>query len=242
MTTIMNQVTCSLCDIKITESQWNEHLISTEHLQNCKNKKGSIVARFFNIIFKTYHNRKDIYNLKDEDIHDFWELYFATKVPTEKFDMLCKDSINDSELETSLTSDLLYFINDYGYFEDDDDEASCLNSLDKVIRCRICFSDLHQSCLLEHIISKRHRDTENYFISKCMTYCERCHKEIKNDEWRQHLLSDSHLARNGEKYCDICEKKFRVTTNEGVSSPQLEINHYHSDIHNQNKQRSQFYR
>ena len=196
MTSIMNQVTCSLCDVKIDESQWKEHLISTEHLQVCKDNKGSIVARFFNIIFKTYHNRKDIYNLKGESIRDFWELYFATKISKEKFDILCKDPINDSELETSLTCDLLCFISDYGYFEDDDDDddGTYLNSLDKVIRCRICDSNIHQSCLLEHIISKKHRDTENYFISKCMTYCEKCHKEIKNDEWRQHLLSDSHVG------------------------------------------------
>ena len=36
MTTIMNQVTCSLCDIKIDESKWNEHIFSTKHLQNFK--------------------------------------------------------------------------------------------------------------------------------------------------------------------------------------------------------------
>ena len=56
MTTITNQVTCSLCYIKIDEINWNDHLMSTEHLQNCKENKEGIIAKFFNIIFKTYHN------------------------------------------------------------------------------------------------------------------------------------------------------------------------------------------
>ena len=236
MTSIMNQVTCSLCDVKIDESQWKEHLISTDHLKRCKEEKGGITTKFFELIFNTYQSRKNIYNLKDEKTLDFWQSYFATKLPKEKFDILCKDSNNDSELENSLTSDLLYFMNECEH----DFENSCFEPLDKVIRCRICFSDVHQSCLFEHIVSNERRDTDNYFINKCMTYCERCYKEIKNDEWTQHLLSDSHLSGDGEKYCNICEKKYRVTNTNGVYSPQLEINHYQSDIHNQNKQRSQF--
>ena len=72
MSTIMNKVTCSLCDIKVDERNWNDHLMSTEHLQNCREVKGGIVAKLFNIIFKTYHNRKDLYNLEDEYILDFW--------------------------------------------------------------------------------------------------------------------------------------------------------------------------
>ena len=58
MTTIMNQVTCSLCDIRIDELNWDDHLMSTEHSENCREVKDGIVANFFNIIFKKYHNRK----------------------------------------------------------------------------------------------------------------------------------------------------------------------------------------
>ena len=39
MTTITKQVTCSLCYIKIEEINWNDHLMSTELLQNCKKIK-----------------------------------------------------------------------------------------------------------------------------------------------------------------------------------------------------------
>ena len=162
MTTIMSQVTCSLCDMKMDESQWKEHLISTKHLKRCKEEKGIITTKFFELIFNTYHNRKNIYNLKDEKTLDFWQSYFEIKLPKEKFDILCKDSNNDSELEDSLTSDLLHFMNDCEH----DIESSCFNSLDKTSFCRICSIEVYQSDVFEHINSKEHRDTENYFIRK----------------------------------------------------------------------------
>ena len=46
MTTIINQLTCSLCNIKIDELKWDEHLISLEHLQKCKEVKDGIVSKF----------------------------------------------------------------------------------------------------------------------------------------------------------------------------------------------------
>ena len=49
MSTIMNKVTCSLCDIKVDERNWNDHLMSTEHLRNCREVKGGIVAKIFSI-------------------------------------------------------------------------------------------------------------------------------------------------------------------------------------------------
>ena len=97
MTSIMNKVTCSLCRKKINEKKWDEHLLSTEHLQECASEKYGIAARFFGLIFNTCHNRCDIYNLIDEKIFEFWESYFARKQPRGKFNILCSDSINNSE-------------------------------------------------------------------------------------------------------------------------------------------------
>ena len=151
MTTIMNQVTSSLCDIKIDDSKWGEHLISTKHLKRCKEGKGIITSKFLEIVFNTYHNRKEIYNLKDEKTLDFWQSYFETKLPKEKFDTLCKDSINDSELENSRTSDLLHFMNECEH----DAESSCFNSLDKISICRICSVDVYMSDVFEHKLFKR---------------------------------------------------------------------------------------
>ena len=54
----MNQVTCSLCDIKVDEKKWDEHLVSTDHLQLCKEGKGELGTRFFDLIFDTYRKKK----------------------------------------------------------------------------------------------------------------------------------------------------------------------------------------
>ena len=130
----MNQVTCSLCTIKIDDSKWGEHLISTKHLKRCKEEKGIITAKFLEIIFNNYHSRKEIYNLKEEKTLDFWQSICETKLPKEKLDILCNSSFNDSELETNLSTDLLYFMNECEY----DIESSCFDSLDKISFCRIC--------------------------------------------------------------------------------------------------------
>ena len=140
--------------MKIDEIKWNEHLICTDHLQICKDVKDGIVSEFSNLIFKTYQNRKYIYSLKDEHTRDFWQSYFETKVPQEKFDILCKDSNNSSELEASLTTDLVYFINNCTY----DFGETFLDSLDKIIICRICNDEVHKSLLYEHITSEKHRE------------------------------------------------------------------------------------
>ena len=46
-----------------------------------------------------------------------------------------------------------------------------------------------------------------------MTYCHRCRRERKNDEWRQHRVSDRHLGHYGEKYCGICKMKYTSIRN-----------------------------
>ena len=162
------------------------------------------MAKFFNLISKTYHNRKDLDNLEDEYILDFWESYFETKLPKEKYDIILSDSNNNSELEINLTSDLLYFMNNCSY----DIVETYLNPLDKIIICRVCNDEVLKSCLYEHITSKEHINNENYFIRKCMTYCMQCNMEIKNDEWSTHLNSSWHLGLNGERYCDNCKRKY----------------------------------
>ena len=73
MTTIMNQVTCSQCNIKVDEKKWGEHLISTDNLKICKDDKVELGKRFFDLVFDLYHNRSEIYELKNEKAHLFWE-------------------------------------------------------------------------------------------------------------------------------------------------------------------------
>ena len=52
MTTTTNQVTCSLCYIKIDELNWNDHLMSTKNLQNCKENKSRDYSKFFQYNFQ----------------------------------------------------------------------------------------------------------------------------------------------------------------------------------------------
>ena len=220
-----------MCVIKIDESHWSEHMISTEHLQRCKEVKAGTVAGFFNIIFKTYHNRKDIYNLKGEHTLDFWQSYFETKVPKEKFVIICNDSNNSSELEDSLTSDLFCFINTYT----NDIGETFLDSLDKILFCRICDDEVHKSLLYDHIASEKQRRIENYFIRKCMTYCDNSNKEVKNDEWREHIISYSHTFHYGEKNWVNCKKIFTIVADSIFHPYQDKFNHLISDLHEKKK-------
>ena len=68
----MFQVTCALCNIKIDKPEWKEHIISTTHLQNCKNVDDEIAIKFFEIISEARPKKKKIYNLKNEETHNFW--------------------------------------------------------------------------------------------------------------------------------------------------------------------------
>ena len=153
--------------------------------------------------------------MKDEKTLDFWESCFATKVPKEKFDKLCSDSSKRPESEAILTSDLLEFINNSTY----DIGDTNFDSLDKIRIPRICNSEVHKSLPYDHTNSKGHREKEKYLDMKRVTNCDRCRREIKNDEWRQHIISSEHLLRIGEKKCDICKRiyviiKYKKESNE----------------------------
>ena len=232
MTTIMNQVTCSQCNIKVDEKKWGEHLIPTEHLEICKDDKVELGKSFFDLIFDTYHNRSEIYYLKNEKAQYSWEGYFESLVAKEKFDQLCSDSIDKSELEDSLITDLRSFINNYSY----DIGELHFDTLDKITSCRIRNTEVHESRFFDHIISEGHRVAEKYFIMKCMTYCERFDKEIKNDMWRKHLTSYNHTRCSGEQYCEICKKNYNIVRN-GVHSKEKERDHLERDIRKKNENR-----
>ena len=61
------------------------------------------------MIFNACSKKNQIYNVKSEKTHGFWQSGFATKLWKEKFDILCSDSINDSELQDNFSSDFQYF-------------------------------------------------------------------------------------------------------------------------------------
>ena len=41
-----------------------------------------------------------------------------------------------------------------------------------------------------------------------VTYCEICSQEIRNDEWRKHIISQKHLHFEDKYYCDVCKKTY----------------------------------
>ena len=64
--------------------------------------------------------------------------------------------------------------------------------------------------------------------------------EIKNNEWRQHLISSWHLELNGEKYCDICKKIYNTIFIGEISSG-FERIYLESASHNKHQERLVFY-
>ena len=110
--------------------------------------------------------------------------------------------------------------------------------------CKVCSIEINKSLLYDHINSKAHKDIEKYFIMKCMTYCESCDKEIKNDEWREHVTSEKHLEFKDKYYCDLCKKKYPIE--EGYSgnyhdrSAAAKRNHTYNSTHKQNQERLGF--
>ena len=44
-----------------------------------------------------------------------------------------------------------------------------------------------------------------------MTYCDVCKKEIRNDEWRDHSISENHLEIEKMGYCKVCKLKNHIS-------------------------------
>ena len=245
----MCQVTCTLCNIKIDETEWKNHIISTKHLQNCKNIDGQIAIKFFEMIFEIRPEKKRIFNLKNEKTHDFWQLYFSTKLPKEKFDILCNNSIDKLEIEKNLTIDL----NDFTLKVTPIVGKDYIGSMKDIIFCKICSIEINKFMLYEHINSKEHKEIEDYFIRKCMTHCDLCCKEIRNDEWREHTISETHLEFEEKKYCVYCNMKYDTHSKYKSGSydnnqrahdrnkNHIDDNHLNSEFHQKNVERFNFY-
>ena len=215
MTTLMNFVTCSLCNIKIDELNWKEILVSANHSKLCRNVKDKIAKKFLEMIFNAFSKKNEIDILKSEKIYDFWQLQFSTKQPKEKINVLCFDSIDFSELEASLTSDFQNFIQKVT----PDIRETYFNLMDKRTFCKNCSIEVNKSLFLDHISSKEHKVIENHFAMNFMTYCEYCDKETKTDVWREHLIWEKHLELAEKIYCGVCNIKYDRCSNYDSKNP-----------------------
>ena len=72
MTALMCQVTSALCNIEVDGTNWNDHLTSKKHLQNCKYVDNSVAINFFEMIFEARPERKKKIDLKNEKTLNFW--------------------------------------------------------------------------------------------------------------------------------------------------------------------------
>ena len=73
--------------------------------------------------------------------------------------------------------------------------------MDKIMLCKICSIEINESLLHDHNNSKEHKDIQKCFNMKCMTYCESCDKELKNDECREHVFLEKHLEFEDKYFC-----------------------------------------
>ena len=48
----------------------------------------------------------------------------------------------------------------------------------------------------------------NFTLLRKVSHCEVCKKEIRNDEWREHSISENHLEIEKQKYCKVCKVKY----------------------------------
>ena len=98
------------------------------------------------------------------------------KLPKEKFDVLLRSgSINNSEIEASFSSDFQNFNQNIT----PDIVETYFNIMDKIMICKLCCIEINKALPYDHIKLKGHKDIENCFLMKCMTYCGFYDKGIK---------------------------------------------------------------
>ena len=103
---------------------------------------------------------------------------------------------------------------------------------------KICSIEINESLRYEHINSKEHRDIEKFFIVKCMTYCEVCNTEVRNDVSREHLISEKHSEIELKKYCKVCNTKYDVSEYLGnfqYKGSSVEHNHKLTNTYKENQ-------
>ena len=55
---------------------------------------------------------QELYSLGNEKTHDLWQLSYSPKVQKEKFDTLCKDLIDTTEIDKSLSNNFNDFVSE----------------------------------------------------------------------------------------------------------------------------------
>ena len=114
--------------------------------------------------------------------------------------------------------------------------------MDEIKFCKICSIEINKALVYDHIISKEHRDFEDYLIVKGKTYCELCANYIKNNEWRYHKLSEKHSQIEEKKYCGFCNLNYHnLPHNNKRDNRDRGFYHRQSGFHKKNQEIFGFY-
>ena len=162
MTTVMNQVVCSLCNLKTDEFKQNKH-----NFERTPEKK--LQKKTFSKGFSTHVLRTGKFLFQKLKKHMTSGNYFFQQTAKRKMNFLCSDSIDNSELDESISYDFQLFIQN---FKPDNGETY-FNLMDKILFYKNCSIEIKKKTFFnDRNISNKHRDYEDYFILNCLTFCE----------------------------------------------------------------------
>ena len=150
MTALMSEVLCGSSYEEVYESKWKDHILSTKHSLKCKTYVRCIAPKLFEMIFDVRPEEEQITNLNNVKTHNFWRLHFSTKPAKEKFDSLYKSSVNNSDLDQSLSHDFNDFVSNITsiigkvYFD----------SMKDLTFCKACSIEINKPLFMSILIQK----------------------------------------------------------------------------------------
>ena len=161
MTTIVNQVTCSLSNEKIGEPKWEEHIISTTNLKKSRDVNSEIVIKFSEVAIDSLKSRAAIYEIRNEKTcfsggHIFQQKY--------------QKKLDKTSSHSNCLGDLMNYLTPH--FDNLLQELTpnvCekhFNLMFVLTFCEICKNGINKDLLYDHTNSKEHRDTESYSTMK----------------------------------------------------------------------------
>ena len=132
---------------------------------------------------------------------------FFNNIPKEKSSTLCSDSIDNSELRNSISTDFIDFMSKVTpiigkiYF----------GSMEYITFCKTCSIEIKNHFFMNTLIQRNTEILKFFFTRNCRTYCEVCNKVVRNDVWREPFFSENHLGIELKNYCKVCNTRYDVS-------------------------------
>ena len=163
----MDQVTCSLCNIRVDESKREEHIVSTILSKYSRDVISEIVKKSFEVAIDSIKTRALIYEFDNEKTYTFWRLYLSTNITKENFDILPRHPNRRGDLMNYLKPNFYKFFRKLttNYCE------KSFNLLCLVTFCKICHVSIHKDLFHHYINSIERQDIDNYSFMKFFLLC-----------------------------------------------------------------------